>query len=130
MNNNVWSDWFLRYIQPLFNENPEEYFEFLKKKQAPFYPNSKIARKFYEKIKNDSRFDTELKQFFSFLYSCGFFMENVICFEEWIEMKNWFNPSSNYYEESILEILEKSDGKELLKQKIRWLPFLERREGY
>ncbi|EKT4552040.1 hypothetical protein [Flavobacterium psychrophilum] len=130
MNNNVWSDWFLRYIQPLFNENPEEYFEFLKKKQAPFYPNSKIARKFYEKIKNDSRFDTELKQFFSFLYSCGFFKENVICFEEWIEMKNWINPSSNYYEESILEMLEKSDGKELLKEKIRWLPFLERREGY
>lgn len=130
MDNNSWNSWFSKYVNPLFNKNAEEYFEFLKIKQAPFYPNNRMAKEFYEKIKDDNRFDNELKKFFSFLYSCGFFIKNNISFEEWLKMGDWFNPSSNFYEKTIESILENPEGIEKLKQRLRWLPFLERQEGW
>ncbi|WP_149244336.1 hypothetical protein [Dyadobacter sp. 32] len=136
MDNNInlteWQIWFTKFVTPLFEvEGREGYFEYLKKKQTPFYPRYWVAEKFYETIKNDNRFDEELKMFFSFLYSCGFFMENVITFDEWIKMKNWVNPSnSSLTDETILEIIEKPNGVATLKSKLRWFPFLHRSDGY
>ena len=107
MDKNSWNNWFSKYVNPLFDSNSEQYFEFLKIKQAPFYPNNRMAKEFYEKIKEDNRFDNELKKFFSFLYSCGFFMKNNISFEEWLKMSNWFNPNSNFDEETIEKLSKK-----------------------
>lgn len=128
-----WHRWFEKYVSPVFStENKDEYFERLKRIQAPFYPKFWVAQKFYEKIRNDNRFDDELKQFFSFLYSCGFFMEFVIDFNEWLQIRNWENPSLQELDikkESIIELLDKPGGISILKQKLRWLPFLNRPEG-
>ena len=93
-----------------------------------FYSKYWVALKFYDKIKNDNRFDDELKKFFSFLYSCGFFMEHIITLEEWLKMNNWETP--NIFEkesETILEILKKTNGINLIKNRLRWLPFLNQR---
>ena len=96
-----------------------------------FYPKNSVAQKFYHKIETDSRFDEELKKYFAFLYSCGFFMEYVITFEEWLEMKAWQNPIQvNEEGGSILEILKMPNGSSLLKEKLRWIPFIDRKEGF
>lgn len=127
-----WNRWFLKYVYPVFDlKKREEYYVNLKKQQAPFYPKYWIAEKFYNSIKNDNRFDEELKLFFSFLYSCGFFMENIITFEDWLRMKNWINPSNlNITENSILEILNQPNGSDFLKSQLRWLTFVNREDGY
>ena len=127
-----WSRWFNKFVLPVFNsEGREKYYDKLEKIQAPFYPKYWIAEKFYESIKNDKRFDDELKLFFSFLYSCGFFMENMISFEDWLRMSNWWRPHLEEADEKpILKIIEEPNGLELLKFKIRWLPFLSPPEGY
>ena len=127
-----WNRWFFKYVYPVFDlKKREEYYVNLKKQQAPFYPKYWIAEKFYNSIKNDNRFDEELKLFFSFLYSCGFFMENIITFEDWLRMKNWINPSNlNITENSILEILNQPNGSDFLKSQLRWLPFVNREDGY
>jgi hypothetical protein len=127
-----WDRWFDKFVAPVFQpESRDEYFSRLKKIQAPFYPKHWIAEKFYAKIKDDQRFDNQLKLFFSFLYSCGFFMENIIAFEDWIEMSNWWNPHAHDGDEkSILKILEEPNGLSLLKSKLRWLPFLNRTDGH
>jgi hypothetical protein len=127
-----WNRWFLKYVYPVFDlKIREEYYDNLKKQQVPFYPKYWIAEKFYNSIKDDIRFDEELKLFFSFLYSCGFFMENIITFEDWLRMKNWINPSNlNIIENSILEILNQPNGSDILKNQLRWFPFLNREDGY
>ena len=126
-----WNRWFEKFVRPIFiSEERENYYAKLQKFQAPFYPKYWIAEKFYIKIKNDDRFDDELKMYFSFLYSCGFFMEYVIEFEEWLEMGNWEKPFQQ--EEltiTIMEILKLPNGINLLKEKLRWLPFINRQEG-
>ena len=129
-----WGRWFDKYVLPVFKtDGREKYYEFIKKKQPPFYPKFWIAEKFYEKIKNDNRFDEELKLFFAFLYSCGFYMEFIITFDDWLQMPNWENPNLNesvVNQESIVEILKVPNGINLLKNKFRWLPFLIRPEGF
>jgi hypothetical protein len=129
-----WNRWFDNYVKPVFQiEGRELYYEFLKKKQTPFYPKFWIAEKFYDKIKNDNRFDDELNRFFAFLYSCGFFMEYITTFEDWIQMKNWDNPNliaTDNNQESIVQILKKPNGISRLKERFRWLPFLSRPDGY
>lgn len=129
-----WHKWFVKYVLPVFkSQGRDEYFDFLKRVKPPFYPKFWVAERFYEKIKEDNRFDEELKMFFSFLYSCGFFMEYIIDYEDWLLAHNWENPDlSDTIEpkESIIEILNKPDGSNLLKSKLRWFPFLNRSEGY
>lgn len=127
-----WERWFNKYVKPVFvPEGRNEYYELLKRMQAPFYPKYWIAEKFYKTIENDNRFDEELKLFFSFLYSCGFYMENIVTFEEWINSKNWWQPNiRDSDEKTILNILDEPNGMNKLKIKLRWLPFLTRPEGY
>lgn len=126
-----WNRWFNKFVDPIFQSaDRDEYYDLLKKMQAPFYPRYWIAEKFYQTIQNDLRFDDQLKKFFSFLYSCGFFMENIIEFENWLTIPNWWQPQSKDKDEkSILEILKEPNGSDLLKSKIRWLPFLSRPDG-
>lgn len=127
-----WNRWFNKFVHPVFEiQEREEYVAKIKRLQTPFYPKYWVAEKFYSKIKDDKRFDNELKEFFAFLYSCGFFMDNIISFEEWLNMKNWENPSNKSFEiETILEILSRHNGQQELKQRLRWLPFLNRKDGF
>lgn len=129
---NEWNRWYNKFVHPIFlYEEREKYYDYIKRIQPPFYPQFWIAEKFFTTIKDDSRFDNELKEFFSFLYSCGFFMENIIDFEDWLSMKNWENPSArNENSETILEILNKENGIKELKIRLRWLPFLNRQDGF
>ena len=58
-------------------------------------------------------------------------MEYLITFEEWLEMKNWKNPViSNLDGDTILAILKKTNGVHELKKQLRWLPFINRQEGF
>lgn len=129
-----WHRWFKKFVEPIYSDNAsmhEAYYEYIGKIQAPFYPNHQIAQEFYKKIEEDNRFDRETKMFFAFLYSCGFFKENTLDFEKWLSMKNWLNPKSDLPEKSnILEILDKENGPSLLKQQLRWIPFLDRPDGH
>lgn len=128
-----WHRWFNNYVMPIYKfEDRDEYYEKLKRLQAPFYPKFWIAEKFYEKIRNDDRFDVELKLFFSFLFSCGFFMEYIIDFDDWLQMRNWENPNLTKLDndnQSIIEIINRPNGSSVLKNKLRWLPFLNRPDG-
>ena len=85
-----WRNFMKKFVNPLFDKSKrDEYEEYLKKMQTPFFPDFNMAEDFYEKIKSDVRFDDELKLFFSFLYSCNFFGNHLINFENWITMPNW-----------------------------------------
>ncbi|WP_369049348.1 hypothetical protein [Tenacibaculum sp. UWU-22] len=128
-----WNRWYEKFVQPIFVPSEHEsYYAKIKRLQTPFFPKYWIAEKFYnKKVKDDNRFDDELKKYFSFLYSCGFFMDNILTFEEWLNVKNWENPSNeNINSESILEILQKDGGVYELKRRLRWLPFLNRQDGF
>jgi hypothetical protein len=128
-----WNKFFVRYVEPLFSQGQklEDYYDFLKRVKPDFYPKNSVAQKFYRKIETDSRFDEELKKYFAFLYSCGFFMEYIITFDEWLEMKTWQNPIQVDEEgETILEILKMPNGSSLLKEKLRWIPFIDRKDGF
>jgi len=127
-----WNRWFNKFVHPVFEiEEREIYFDRIKRLRTPFYPKYWVAEKFYTKIKDDNRFDNELKEFFAFLYSCGFFMDNIISFDEWLNMKSWENPSNESFEsETILELLNKDKGIQEFKQRLRWLPFINRQDGY
>ena len=125
-----WDRFVVKYVNPVFSSGTalEDYYEFLQKMKPNFYPKSWVAVKFYNRIKEDERFDDELKRFFAFLYSCGFFMEHIITFEEWLNMSNWENPNSaDQHSQTILEILWKENGVAYLKSTLRWLPFLNQR---
>jgi hypothetical protein len=130
-----WNKWFEKFVAPVFNiEGRDTFYDWLKKHQVPFFPKYWIAEKFYEKIKLDSRFDEELKLFFSFLYSCGFFMDNIIDFEKWLSIKNWerpwiINDESEANNKSIIEILNQPFGERYLKNRLPWFPYLDRPEG-
>jgi hypothetical protein len=126
-----WNRWFRKFVKPVFTSNGRtEYFNLLKEYQTPFYPKYWVAEKFYTRIKNDPRFDEELKLFFAFLYSCDFFMENIITFDDWLKMPNWYTPHlENAEEKTILEILKEPNGHYILKNKLRWIPFLNRPDG-
>jgi hypothetical protein len=127
-----WNRWFNKFVHPVFEiEERESYFDKIKRLQTPFYPKYWVAEQFYTKLKDDNRFDSELKEFFAFLYSCGFFMDNIISFEEWLSMKCWQNPLNESFEsETILELLNKDNGIQELKQILRWLPFINRQDGF
>lgn len=127
-----WNRWFSKYVEPVFvSEGRDHYYQKPKENQAPFYPKFWVAEEFYERVKDDNRFDDELKRYFAFLYSCGFFMEHFITFSEWLEMKNWQNPRlKDENDQTILELLKMSDGLSVLKEKLRWLPFIDRQEGF
>ena len=124
-----WNKWFAKYVKPVFEvEERDKYYQKIKEIQTPFYPKFWIAEKFYDTIKNDDRFDEELKLFFSFLYSCGFFMENIITFEQWLDVRNWENPNiPNENTTTILELLSMPNGINLLKERLRWLDFINQR---
>lgn len=125
---NEWDRWFTKFVEPVFSsDDRDEYYKKIKEMQAPFYPKYWIAEKFYNTIKADTRFDEQLKKYFSFLYSCGFFMEHIISFEDWLSMSNWENPNSlDKNSETILEILKNDNGINILKSRLRWLPFVSR----
>jgi len=58
-----------------------------------------------------------------------FFMDNIISFEEWLNMNDWENPSNGNYDKPILQILSQSNGNIYIKYKLRWLPFFNRPDG-
>lgn len=126
-----WSRWYKKFVMPIFiPEERESYYQKIEQLQTPFYPKYWIAERFFDKMKDDNRFDEELKRFFSFLYSCGFFMEYVISFEEWLVMENWEYPIKNEGQaDSIIDIIE-NEGINKLKEKLRWLPFINRQDGF
>ena len=58
-----WNRWYNKFVLPIFIiEEREKYYEYIKRIQTPFYPKYWIAEKFYTKIKDDTRFDNELKK--------------------------------------------------------------------
>jgi hypothetical protein len=128
-----WEKFITTYVLPVFDlSQSDNYREYLKKIQTPFFPNYEMAVSFYSKIKYDERFDEELKLFFSFLYSCNFFGKYFITFENSLAMNNWSNPYSTNSEEpsiNILELLKKENGVIYLKNNLRWMPFLNREDS-
>lgn len=112
-----WKEFLNKFVYPLFDESKrKEYFDLLNKVQAPFFPEIDRLEEFWPKIKDDQRFDDELKHFFAFLFSGNFFKS--MSFEEWIKAKNWLHP---WHEQvslevpTISELLENQYGDNFLK---------------
>src|SRR5690606_5159221 len=77
-----WYYWTGKFVSPLFDGTSyDDYEKFLHQAKPSFKPNIEQLNVFWnEKMKGDNRFDKELKELFSFLYSIGFY-ENL-SFEE------------------------------------------------
>lgn len=121
-----WMMWINKFVYPLFNESEREnYYQFLYKAKPSFYPEFTKLKEIWPKISLDNRFDNELKHFFAFLYTCGFF--NTVNFEDWLNSNNWLHPWYNEpYEnnESILEILKYNYGIKYIKLLLIDMPWL------
>jgi hypothetical protein len=123
-----WTKWMDKFVYPPFDKSRrKEYWDFLYKAKPSFVPDFDKMDKFWEVIKNDCRFDEELKRFFAFLYSCDFF--ECMNFETWLNAKNWLHPWRNEPDEdirTILEILNYPYGINYLKTLLRDMPWLNR----
>jgi hypothetical protein len=123
---NRWNKWMDNIVYPAFDKQRRDiYLNFLYKIKPSFVVNFNKLDMFWDKIKNDDRFDTELKYFFSFLCSTGFF--NDISFDSWLNLKNWQHPWYNEYEpnvSSILEIINYDYGINYLKVMLLDMPWL------
>jgi hypothetical protein len=106
-----------KFVIPLFDGTSwSDYSSFLYNVKPPFAPDENLKNIFWEKVKDDTRFSKELKCFFSFLYSIGFFRE--LSFEEWLKSTNWMHPwYSNDIEDikSIVELLRYKHSENYLK---------------
>lgn len=124
-----WDEWLQEFVYPAFNKSKwYDYQAYLNKIKPPFAPDYEKLHEFWEEIKNDPRFDDELKYFFSFLYSCGFFKN--VDFESWLRMKEWKHPwRKNAPEDTktIQEILTFRYGINYLKVLLLSMPWMSRR---
>ncbi|WP_254412216.1 hypothetical protein [Dyadobacter diqingensis] len=112
-----------KFITPLFDGTSwEDYLIFLHEVKPPFMPDKTRKIEFWEQIKNDARFSVELKRFFTFLYSIGFYRS--LSFEEWLASTNWMHP---WYEdesghlESIVGLLAYNYSENFLKERLATL---------
>lgn len=109
-----------KFVTPLFDGTKwEDYYGFLYKVKPNFVPVENRVKQIWEVIKNDTRFDYELKHFFTFLYSINFFRE--FSFEEWLNINNWSHPwfeNEQDKEKSILEILKYNHSENYLKEQL------------
>ncbi|MFO0478739.1 MAG: hypothetical protein ACK50L_08215 [Bacteroidota bacterium] len=107
-----------KFVNPLFDGTSwENYQDFLSKVKPQFVPIESKIQPFFYVIKNDERFDKELKFFFNFLYSINFYGE--FSFEEWLNIKNWMHPwfeDEQNVEKSIIEILKNEYSENYLKE--------------
>ncbi len=106
-----------KFVSPLFDGTPaQKYQDDLRQIKPSFFPDASKCQEFWQLIKDDLRFDTDLKQFFSFLYAIDFYQDKT--FEEWLKIDYWNHPW--YSEESenrqpIVEILNLPYGLNYLK---------------
>lgn len=112
-----------KFVNPIFqNDNLEEYFQFLNKSKPNFSVSINKAIEFFTKIQNDTRFDYELKCFFSFLYSIDFFRDTK--FEDWLEIGYWNHPWYTENDSNLLpisQIVEHENGLNFLKDQLSML---------
>lgn len=109
-----------KFVIPLFDGTAwEDYWNFLCQAKPNFTPNETKKNEFWNRIKDDLRFDIELKQFFTFLYSIDFFKD--LSFEQWLNAKNWMHPwyvDENENSKSILELIELANSENYLKNNL------------
>jgi hypothetical protein len=80
-----------KFVTPQFDGTTwVDYIKILGKIKSSFLPVESKRNEFWAGIQNDSRFSVELKQFFTFLFSIGFFRE--MSFEQWLNVSNWMHP--------------------------------------
>ncbi|MDR0661370.1 MAG: hypothetical protein LBG19_11420 [Prevotellaceae bacterium] len=119
-----------KFVKPLFDGTPyRNYRDFLYQATPPFCPDPEKLEIAWELLKDDARFDEELKQFFAFMCACGFLEDWHITFEQFLRISNWMHP---WYEEecerkeSILEVLNHNYGVTYLKSLLAGAPWLKR----
>jgi hypothetical protein len=117
---NRWNYVKSKFVIPLFDgTNWNDYLNFLMQAKPNFSPEREKLLQFLDQIKEDNRFDKELKQFFAFLYSIDFYRE--LSFEEWISSKSWAHPwhkNETTNARPILEILRHQNGVNYLKEQL------------
>ena len=130
-----------KFVKPLFDGTSyNQYNDFLHQAKPCFKPDIYKLKEAWEILKNDDRFDKELKQFFAFICSCSFLDEEWnITFEEFLRIENWMHP---WYREEydnmkpILDILQYQYGFNYLKMLLSGAPWLKvpaevlMKEGY
>lgn len=128
---NRWNEFLEKYVYPLFDKHKRnEYSSFLKKMKPAFVIEFNSIDEFWQNVKGDSRFDEELKCFFTFLHVCNFFSEYNISFECWLNMENWISPwSEKDFENSktIMKILDYKFGDKYLKSALIGMPWINKR---
>lgn len=109
-----------KFITPMFDGTSwKDYWEFLNKAKPAFVPEENKKNEFWKQIKEDTRFCIELKRFFTFLYSVGFYER--LSFEEWLNSTNWMHP---WYEDesenmkTITELLKYDCSENFIKEKL------------
>lgn len=112
-----------KFVLPLFDGTKwEDYWIFLNQVKPKFVPDKNKISEFWIQIKDDNRFSFELKYFFTFLYSIGFY--RGLSFEEWLNATNWLHP---WYEnekegvKSIDELLSYNNSENYIKSALSGL---------
>lgn len=110
-----------KFITPLFDSTSwNHYLLFLHKAKPGFLPKKEKAEFLFDRLKNDNRFDQDIKHFFCFLYSIDFF--DALTFEEWVNVGYWPRPWSIENEGmSIIEILSYENSINFLKERLSQL---------
>lgn len=127
-------NWFYfigKFVKPLFDGTPYSiYRDFLYIAKPSFNPDLEKLKLAWGILKDDNRFDEELKQFFAFMCACDFLdNEWKISFEDFLRIENWMHP---WYHEDlenmkpILEIIEYERSIVFLKAYLAVAPWLNR----
>jgi len=111
-----------KFIDPLFDLSKNElYLDFLKSTKPNFFPDKEKLDFFWKIIKEDNRFDLELKKFFAFLYAIGFYRD--LNFDEWLNVNYWSHPWNKEFEDdyTILQLLDYKHSDNYLKERFATL---------
>ncbi|MEM6319983.1 MAG: hypothetical protein AAF960_20085 [Bacteroidota bacterium] len=115
-----------KFVHPPFDKSKRgAYMDYLFQVKPHFSPDFDKWDAFWENIKNDNRFDEELKKFFTFLHASGFYKD--VSFEDWLHINNWNHPwYKNEDEElkTVNEILSYVHGLDYLKILLADMPWL------
>ncbi len=121
-----WNRWRVRFIEPAFDENRHDEmirnFGYVSKDRHDFDCQSFV----YAELQQNKFMAEDVKQFVGFMAGAGFFKKYKLSIQDWLEIRNWFNPIESNEMKPISEIIAIPYGLNYLRLFLLQMPFWRR----